>query len=226
MSSLFVDLWYGDLLSEQMTEQRYWPLLNAEEKHKATAFSRKNVQQKYIKTRGILRQVLASYLNIDAQKVIIKTGEYGKPYLVENGLYFNLSHTDNKIVVVVSNGGEVGVDVEYIRDRQHMSGLVKKCFSKIESSYWNALPEDQKITMFYHFWVRKEAFVKAVGRGIALGLNQCVVNPDDQTRFLTIPSEYGLSVGWKILEAVLIQDYICAIVTKDMEFEYTQTELN
>lgn len=230
MCSNFVDIWHGELLSKEglsreMTEQIYWPLLNHDEREKAATFSLPDLQKKYIKTRGVLRKILSSYLDAEPQNIKIKTGEHGKPYLEESSFHFNLSHTANKFVVVVSNIGEVGVDIEHHRKRKNLSALVKKCFSEEEIVYWSCLSEEHKTRMFFRFWVRKEAFVKAVGRGIALGLDQCIINPQDQACFLDIPEKYGLVSDWKILDVSLDHDDICAVVTKNQDFKYKQMAL-
>jgi len=225
MTEGFLEIWHGDILPPKPEKLDYYQFLNADEKEKASTFVRPELQKKYIKTRGVLRKVLGSYLNEKPQEIIINTGEYGKPFINESRLYFNLSHAGNKFVIAVSNCGEVGVDIEQYKNRNNLSGLVRKCFSDVEKAYWQCLSEEQKVAMFYRLWVRKEAFVKAVGRGIALGLNQCVVNPQNHTRFLNIPDEYGLSNDWKIVDVKLNKDDACAVVIKDMKFNFKQIEL-
>jgi len=225
MSSLFVDVWHGDLLLNQSEEHYYWSLLNDQEKQKADTYTRPELQKKYVKTRGVLRKILASYLDIESEYIDIKTGDYGKPYLAKGSVNFNLSHTGNKFVLAVGNVGDMGIDLEQHRDRKNLSGLVGKCFSEEESIYWHSLSDMQKTQMFFRFWVRKEAFVKAVGRGIALGLEHCVVDPESQACFLNIPAAYGLASDWKIVDIQLKQEDICALVTKNLEYDYKQTEL-
>jgi len=225
MTANFVEIWHGEILPEEPEKQDYYLLLNTDEKEKAAAFKRPEVEKKYIKTRGVLRKVLGNYINQPPQQLLIKTAEHGKPFIEQQGLYFNLSHTGNKFVIAVSNCGEVGVDIEQYRQRLSLSGLVDKCFSVQEKEYWLSLPEEQKTTMFYRFWVRKEAFVKAVGRGIALGLDQCVVNPHKQNHFLSIPDEYGLAADWKIVDIALNKEDVCAMVIQDCQFRYQQIEL-
>ncbi|NOQ77432.1 MAG: 4'-phosphopantetheinyl transferase superfamily protein [Methylococcaceae bacterium] len=225
MTANFVDVWHGEVLPVEPDEQNYYLFLNKTEKQKAASFIRPELQQKYIKTRGLLRKVLGSYLNIKPQKISIKVAEYGKPFIEEKEVFFNLSHTANKFVLAVSNTGEIGIDLEQYKKRKNLLGLVKKCFSELEQDYWMGLSESQKTMLFYRLWVRKEAFVKAVGRGIAVGLNQCVVNPDDLTRFLTIPIDYGLVEDWKIVDVQLTKEDVCAMVIKDIEFTYKQIEL-
>lgn len=225
MSEKFVDIWHGDILPAEPEEQDYFLLLNTEEKEKAATFKRPEVQKKYIKTRGVLRKVLGNYVRENPQQLVIKTAEHGKPFLAEFDLFFNLSHTGNKFVIAVSNCGEIGVDLEHPKERINLLGLVNKCFSVEEREYWLSLSEEQKVTMFYRFWVRKEAFVKAVGRGIALGLDQCVVNPQKQSSFLSVPDEYGEVSGWKIVDVELNKEDVCAIVMKDCHFNYQLTKL-
>ena len=225
MSGLFVDVWHGDLLLNQSEEHYYWSLLNDQERQKADTYTRPELQKKYVKTRGVLRKILASYLDIESEYIDIKTGDYGKPYLAKGSVNFNLSHTGNKFVLAVGNVGDMGIDLEQHRDRKNLSGLVGKCFSEEESIYWHSLSDMQKTQMFFRFWVRKEAFVKAVGRGIALGLEHCVVDPESQACFLNIPAAYGLASDWKIVDIQLKQEDICALVTKNLEYDYKQTEL-
>lgn len=226
MRGNFLEIWHGNILSEESEIQTFYSLLNEEEKTKAATFIRLEIQKKYINTRGVLRKVLGSYLDIKPREIIIRTGEHGKPFVDNEGeLFFNLSHTGNKFAIAVSNCGDVGIDLEQYRDRSNLQGLVEKCFSDHEQHYWQDLSKQQKVIMFYRFWVRKEAFVKAVGRGIALGLDQCNVNPQNQSQFLSIPDGHGLAEDWKIVDVTLEQDDVCAVVIKDMEFTYKQIEL-
>ncbi|MCK4840339.1 MAG: 4'-phosphopantetheinyl transferase superfamily protein [Methylococcales bacterium] len=220
----FLDIWHGDILLDNQPDD-YRVFLNDEEIERAGRFTRTELKNKYIKTRGILRKILAHYLNIEPQKIEIKIGEFGKPYVSNKSLFFNLSHTANQFVIAVSNVSELGVDMEICRVRKSMTGLVEKCFAEIERDYWHSLADEQKINMFFQFWVKKEAFVKAVGRGIALGLDQCVINPEQQTQFLSIPNEYGLVTDWKIVDISLAEDEACALVTKDKAFRYKQIKV-
>ena len=225
MDSNFVDIWHGDILIDEAKERNYYLLLNEQEKQKVATFIRPELQKKYIKTRGVLRKTLSSYLNIEPEDINIKTTDYGKPFIDHPSLFFNLSHTANKFVIVVSNISEVGIDLEQNKPRKNLQGLVKKCFSEVEQVSWLNLPDEKKTIQFYSFWVKKEAFVKAVGRGIALGLDQCVINPNNQTQFLTLPARYGKTTDWNIVDIQLNKNDICALVIKNREFKYKQIEI-
>lgn len=127
MTAKFVDIWAGDILSDHSEPQHYYQYLNAIEKQKAETFVRSELQQKYIKTRGVLRKVLSEYLNERPQQINIKLAEYGKPF-VDKSLFFNLSHSANRFVIAVTNVSEIGVDLEQVRQRKNLQGLIKKMF--------------------------------------------------------------------------------------------------
>jgi 4'-phosphopantetheinyl transferase len=142
---------------------------------------------------------LADVTNTAPEQLRIRKTEHGKPYLVDYPeLAFNLSHTGNQMVVAIAKNCELGVDIEHCKPRTNLATLVDKCFAEQEKNYWLKLPQAQQPQAFYRLWVRKEAFVKATGRGIALGLNQCVINPENLNEFLSIPEEYGIAYDWLI----------------------------
>lgn len=230
----FVDVWYGDILLATAEQRHYWSFLSTAEKTKSARFKRTDLQKKYIATRAILRKVLSGYLSVQPQQLLIKIAAYGKPFISnpinsESNLYFNLSHQGNKLVIVVSNINEVGIDIEQCRPRKNMTGLVAKYFVSQEAQFWFATPKTQQTNMLYRFWVRKEAFVKAVGRGLALGLKQCIINPHQQSCFLKLPAHYGATSDWKILDIKLNipnAHYVCAVVLKtSADFALTQMAL-
>jgi 4'-phosphopantetheinyl transferase len=142
-----------------------------------------------------LQHILAHTLNIPANLVNIARGEFGKPYLVDMPeCQFNLSHSNEKMVIAVGFNIDIGIDIETIKPRRNLDGLVKKCFSPIEQAHWQSLSEDQQMTLFYEFWTRKEALVKGIGRGIAIGLQNCEINVANQNDFLRLP--HGDESSW------------------------------
>ena len=85
---------------------------------------------------------------------------YGKPYLKGNRLYFNISHCDNYIVLVISDK-EVGVDIQKITFREKILNHI--CTLKEKELIKNAID-------FTKLWVKKESYVKYLGKGISYGL--------------------------------------------------------
>jgi 4'-phosphopantetheinyl transferase len=122
----------------------------------------------------------------------------------------------------VANNCQLGVDIEQCKQRASLADLVKKCFSVEEAAYWQQLPEHQKHYTFYQFWTRKEAFVKATGLGISLGLSECVINPDNTQQFLRVPLHCGLATDWHSRDIDLGQN-LCAALVADKIITYVNS---
>lgn len=217
MNSDTIQIWYGNS-DDDVNYLSYWDVLDVNEQARAGKFSNDLLRKRYVVAHGRLRNVLAQRLNEEPEKIKLAVAEQGKPYLADYPeLAFNLSHSANAMVIAVGWHCQIGVDLETCRPRAGLQGLVEKCFAKEEVAYWNSLPNAQQTIEFYRFWTRKEALVKATGRGIVLGLNQCVVNPENQHRFLRVPDVCGPASKWRVMDIALGQEQCCVLVTdKDM----------
>ena len=210
-------LWQIDIADSAADYVQNWSILSRHEQIQAQAFSHSERQQHYVATHARLRIILAEALNENLQQLEIRRTEYGKPYLVDfPDMAFNLSHSGNKLVIAIAKNHELGIDIETCKPRKNLSALVEKCFAETEQHYWQQLPDALKVSSFYQFWTRKEAFVKATGRGIALGLNQCVLNPENHNEFLAVPTAYGAASAWRIHD-IAVGDTMCgAVVLKSL----------
>ncbi|MGZ8191242.1 MAG: 4'-phosphopantetheinyl transferase family protein [Methylococcaceae bacterium] len=208
-----IELWYGEFNACNKNYHRYWCVLDEVEKVRAGNIKNTLLRNYYVETHGRLRNLLAQILNEPPEKIRINTTEHGKPYLVDNPeLVFNISHSANILAITVSLNCQLGVDIECYKQRANLSALVGKCFAYEEVAYWSNLPEAQKTLEFYRFWTRKEAFVKAIGRGIALGLNRCVINPENPTEFIRVPENCGQASAWRVWDIDLGQGIFTALV--------------
>jgi 4'-phosphopantetheinyl transferase len=213
-----ISLWQGEITATEADYPHYWRILDQAEQHQANAFKNEQLRRRYVEIHARLRILLGNAVNANPEQLRIHKAEYGKPYLADYPeLAFNLSHTANKMVVAIAYDCELGVDIELCRARENLAALVDKCFAEEEKSHWQQLPESQQTYAFYRFWTRKEAFVKATGRGIALGLEQCVINPENPKELLRIPKDYGLASGW-LMQDVDLGESICgALAAKNKD---------
>ncbi len=217
MNTDTIQIWHGTIAAEDADYPNYWRVLDADEQARAGKFKNDVLRNRYVEAHGRLRKVLARILNEPPEKINIKTAEHGKPYLADvPELAFNLSHSANAMVIAIGRNCRLGVDIEFCKPRISFAGLVDKCFADEEIAYWNRLPEAQQILEFYRYWTRKEAFVKATGHGISLGLNLCVVNPENPTEFLRVPAECGQASIWHVQDLELGQG-VCSAVVADKD---------
>lgn len=214
MNTDIIQIWHGTIAAEDADYPNYWCVLDADEQARAGKFKNDMLRKRYVEVHGRLRKLLARILNEPPEKISIKTAEHGKPYLVDTPeLAFNLSHSADVMVIAVGRNCRLGVDIEFCKPRTSLVGLVGKCFAEEEIAYWNKLPEARQMAEFYRFWTRKEAFVKATGHGISLGLSLCVVNPENPAGFLRVPAECGETSTWHVEDIDLGPDVCSALVT-------------
>lgn len=164
-------------------------ILSQEEQRRAAAFLAEKDRCTYIAAHAALRVVLSRLTGLSPQ-VLQFTGENGaKPALAQENnpldLRFNLSHTQNAILIATTTGREIGVDIEWHRpvaDLEEMAGAV---MGSSELAAWKLLGTQPRIDAFYHLWTRKEAYLKAIGLGLYREL-QSITVPVSAT-FLTSP---------------------------------------
>lgn len=211
-------LWHGKVNAEDAHYPAFWRVLDADEQAYAGKLHNPLLHKRYVEIHGRLRNLLALTLNESPEQIRIKKAEHGKPYLADYPeLAFNLSHTAGLAVIAVARHCRLGVDIEICKPRHNLSGLVEKCFAEEEAAFWQQLPESQKTQAFYSFWTRKEAFVKATGYGIVLGLNRCVINPENTAAFLSVPDRCGQPAAWHALD-VDLGEGICSAIVADKPF--------
>lgn len=181
----------------------FWELLNPEERSRADRFRVPKAQEGYVRTRGALRLLLGRYLNRDPRNIALETNGHGKPRLAGSGdgegLVFNISHSEDRALLAFTRDTALGVDLESVRPRHDLEGLSKMCLAEAERMRWEESGPEARLPEFIRLWVCKEAFVKAVGRGIGMGVKRAVVNAGFNG-FLDIPSEYGTASDWRLRE--------------------------
>ena len=100
----------------------------------------------------------------------VRFGKHGKPSLTEHPeLHFNISHADGIAAVIVSEH-ECGIDCEPIR--KYNPRMMKRIFSDSEREAVETALDGQCNLMFFSFWTLKEAYVKAIGRGLSFPLRE------------------------------------------------------
>ena len=189
-----VHLWTLRMDLEKDPVDRLLMFLAPEEKRKASFFKFEAVRQNYIVTQAVLRLLLSSYLNIRPGEVKLGAHKKGKPFLInEKPIYFNLSHSHEMCVYAFSPDGEVGIDIEKIRDLPDIDQLIEKNLTPGEKKYFTGNPEMRK-NRFFQFWTYKESYLKAIGEGMRLTPENLEFSSEDGT--ITLRSvNYGFETA-------------------------------
>lgn len=151
-------------------------LLSEDELERSRRFVFSKDARHFIAARGLLRSILGQYLRTPASQLKFCYNRYGKPALDTStgagGVQFNVSHSQGKALIAVTRSRRVGVDIEYVRQNPERMALAGRFFSPREAAALRSLPESQQEQAFYRCWTRKEAYIKAAGKGLSLPLEQ------------------------------------------------------
>ena len=168
-----VHIWRTDIcqLSPELVAS-YLPLMSEQEQQRNRRFRSEQSRVADMITRVFARTVLSHYADIEPADWTFSQGEHGKPEVSNKGinLRFNLSHSSKMVACAVSRSHAIGLDIEYIKRKNDVLAIADRYFSKPELNALFSLPVDQQQDRFFDYWTLKEAYIKADGRGISLGL--------------------------------------------------------
>lgn len=198
---------------------RYRALLAPDEQARAARLPRRGDRDRYTAAHGALRDILSRYLGADARALRFDYGPHGKPELkgavVETGeaIAFNLAHSAGLALCAVAAGRAVGVDIERIRPALAAEHIAERFFAANEVATLRGLPGAEQPLAFFRCWTRKEAFIKALGRGLAYPLNRFEVSlaPDEPPALLAIADAPDEVADWTLHELHPGPGYIAAL---------------
>ena len=196
--------------------------LSTEESERAERFRFSTDRDRYIVAHGCLRKILAHYLHCQPGQLHLSTNEYGKPFLENHKLEFNLSHSGNFALMAVSQVHKVGVDVERIRSNLEHDSIARRFFSANEIAELMALPPDQKELAFFNCWTRKEAYIKAQGLGLTLPLNSFDVSlaPNEPAILRATRPNPQEADHWTLLALDVDPNYAGALAVEGQELDF------
>jgi 4'-phosphopantetheinyl transferase len=146
-------------------------ILSTEEKAKFERIVFLEDKIRFLLTRVLIRNVLSFYeKQIPPKGWVFKKNIYGKPYIANQSskLKFNISHSNKTVVVGVSERNELGVDVEELDRKIDFNSMSKKVFSTSEYCHFISSKKEDQPEIFYRFWTLKEAYAKALGKGVSI----------------------------------------------------------
>lgn len=174
-----VHVWLLPLDLEPAAAARVHSWLSGAERLRADRLRVPDARARFLAARGLLRGLLAGYLNCSPSDITFTIEAGGKPALPARPEYgdlrFNFSHSGKLALGAVSWGRDVGVDVERIRPGPWENGVAERFFAPEETTALHALPTRERRAAFFRVWTRKEACLKSWGRGLTLPLNSFVV---------------------------------------------------
>lgn len=149
-------------------------LMSNEERERAKKFIRG--REEYIASRWLLRKVVGQYLHQPPASLVFCRRTKGKPYLTDDPLRFNLSHSGYWALLAVALDIEVGVDIEQVRSSRDLFGIAENYYHPDEFARLKQQPASEQTQFFYQLWTLKEALLKGIGVGISAGMENLNFN--------------------------------------------------
>ncbi|MBD3184087.1 4'-phosphopantetheinyl transferase superfamily protein [Candidatus Poribacteria bacterium] len=223
----FIDIWLGKLDQPDETIQSLMKSLSNSEINRAVKYRLDRDKNRFIVGRGILRDIIGRYLNMEPHVINFQYGKFGKPYLPDSysdkKIKFNLAHSRGIAIYAFVSEKEIGVDVECVREMPDVDYIADSFFSSPEVSALRSVSEDQKQEAFFNCWTRKEAYIKALGDGLTHSLDQFSVSliPGEEPKILEIKNSPNPE-KWSLRAFKTEDNYIAAVAVenckRDMRF--------
>jgi 4'-phosphopantetheinyl transferase len=194
-------------------------VLSPDEQDRAARFVFARDRQRFVAAHVLLRRLLAPHLHTTPGEVRFSADRNGKPTLsgYAHAPSFNLSHSQDAMVLAISRGGEVGIDIEAVRALPEAEKIAARFFAPGEIEALRSLALDERERAFFTCWTRKEAFVKAVGGGLRQALDsfEVTLRPGEPARLVHHAAGIGFEAGrWTLSELPAVAGYVGALAVK------------
>jgi len=191
-----VHVWAFALDEAEATVEAWWKVLSDDERRRADRFVFRQDRSRWIVGRGVLRHLLARYCAVDPAVLVFDYAFAGKPSIARGGarggpVTFNLAHSQDRALLAVARGREIGVDLERLRDNFDPLPIARQFFFGTELEAIEAAAPESRRDAFVRHWVAKEAVLKANGAGLSLPLDSFGVTFDSSGSIARVSASKG-----------------------------------
>ncbi|MEQ0560639.1 4'-phosphopantetheinyl transferase superfamily protein [Amycolatopsis sp. NEAU-NG30] len=166
-------------------EERYLRLLDEVEQGRFAAYRQDADKRRFLTGRVLAKTVAAERLGLTAEAVKFDATcedcgkPHGRPRVPGADLALSISHSGELIGVAATPSVPVGLDVE-TATRRADEGLIDYALSPAEAAHLANLDPDEKAAAFFVYWTRKEAVMKATGKGLRIPLQSITFSRYDE----------------------------------------------
>jgi 4'-phosphopantetheinyl transferase len=214
-----VQVWRIDLSEEAVDETVYLRNLNPEETERAGRLRAGQVRMQFLSGRSRLRTLLGADLEIAPKDVPIIAAEYGKPELAspyEGRIHFNVAHSRSTVLIALNLTGPVGIDIEYLDRKTEVEEVARHSLTGQETANMLAIDDiSARSKFFFERWTRKEAVVKADGRGLSLPLTSFEVPSGSPSSVAVFNSDQLSRRTYFVSDISIAEGIACAVATAD-----------
>jgi 4'-phosphopantetheinyl transferase len=220
LSTAQVHVWRAPLDVPDVAAKQLRLVLAPAERERAERFSRASDRKAFIVARGLLRVILSNYLLASPAELQFCENAYGKPFLAgaasTSDIRFNISHSCGLALFGIARGRELGIDIEQVR-RDIVTDEIATCFfSSREFAADRPLPPDRRQVTFFRRWTGKEAYIKALGKGLSVPLDQfdVLLNPQTDVMCLDTRETSPGPRGWSLVELDPFPGFVASLAVE------------
>lgn len=210
--------------------ERMAALLSPEERAIAGGFDSPDRRRSYIAAHAMLRSILGRMTGVAPNELVFRYGQRGKPELAgpsARDVQFNMSHSRDVVLVAVTHGRRVGVDIEHIDEPGDVRRIAARFLSPRDRDAIEQLPLDRQREGFLRCWTRKEAYMKARGDGISRPLDDFDVTPSADParatpRLTNVAGDPTEAERWELADVPAPRGFMAAIAVEGHGFEVVQ----
>jgi 4'-phosphopantetheinyl transferase len=192
-------------------------LLSGDERARAGRLRTLELSHDFVAARAARREILARYLGARPERIEFVRAAGGKPAVAGGGdLRFSASDTRGAALLAVAHGREVGIDVERARPLHDALELARRFLSPAEQRVLAGVEGPEREATFLRCWTRKEAFVKALGTGLAHPLDAFDVacGPGEEARLLADRADPDAIDRWRLISLEDGPEWFAALVVE------------
>ncbi len=147
----------------------FFSFLSNDERLRADKYKFAADSSRFIRGRGLLRLLLNAYSGTNPAQIVFRYGDYGKPYisLPNKDIKFSVSHSQEITMYAFSELDEVGIDVEFRKNKVDWRAIGRYCFTAKEMQLLEKMTVEEAEEAFLASWTRMEAIAKATGEGLS-----------------------------------------------------------
>jgi len=205
----------------------FWECLSTKEQTQAKQYYTSDLSDRYIISHGVLRYILSYYTRQLPQDIEFIHNEYGKPFLKNNNIQFNMSHSHDMVSYIISLDYRVGIDIELHDSTIDVHELSDLVFTPKEHEFIIKLDTIKKLDLFYKLWTIKESLIKASGQGLSYPINtiEAITLSPGENIFLDCDAN-KFKQGWYYFPLEVAEGYSGAIAIEHKINKITYLEMN
>jgi len=167
--------WLATDAAQPWDMQRWLRMLDCAERERASRFWIEADRREFVAAHALLRAMLTYYFDVPAPAWRFLVDADGKPWVDPNvgphEIQFNLSHTRGLVAVALASRGAIGIDVEEIDEAKADLAIAEAYFAPSEVELLQQAPPSERARCFFRLWTLKEAYIKAIGKGLSAPLS-------------------------------------------------------